>query len=62
MRYESAGQRCPHCRQSFRVLADEQGQHECPHCGFEPWWEQDEQDAEPDEAEPEGGLETGGKR
>jgi Zn ribbon nucleic-acid-binding protein len=43
MRYESAGQRCPKCRRSFRTLADEAGQHECPHCGYAPW-HVDEQD------------------
>jgi rRNA maturation endonuclease Nob1 len=46
MRYESSGQRCPKCRRSFRVLADESGQHECPSCGYAPWHvdEQDEDD------------------
>jgi Zn ribbon nucleic-acid-binding protein len=43
MRYKSAGQRCPKCRRSFRVLADESGQHECPSCGYAPW-HVDEQD------------------
>jgi ribosomal protein S27AE len=46
MRYESAGQRCPNCRRSFRALADESGQHECPSCGYAPWHvdEQEEDD------------------
>ena len=26
--------RCPHCRRGFRVMEDEDdGQHDCPHCG-----------------------------
>lgn len=31
---ESAVQRCPQCRCTFRVMADEQGTHPCPACGF----------------------------
>jgi len=34
--HESATQRCPECRRSFRVLADERGTHACPHCGYDP--------------------------
>jgi hypothetical protein len=33
---EGASQRCPRCRQSFRVLADEVGSHPCPRCGYFP--------------------------
>ena len=29
-------QRCPSCGHRFAVLDDEQGQHECPRCGFGP--------------------------
>ena len=29
--------RCPHCRRGFRVMEDEDdGQHDCPHCGYNP--------------------------
>ena len=37
----SATQRCPNCKRTFRVLEDEQGQHECPHCGYGPEDDQD---------------------
>jgi ribosomal protein S27AE len=47
MRHESAGQRCPKCRRSFRTLADEAGQHECPHCGYAPWLGDEQEDADP---------------
>ena len=33
---ESAVQRCPRCRTSFHVMADEAGMHACPRCGFGP--------------------------
>jgi Zn finger protein HypA/HybF involved in hydrogenase expression len=33
---ESASQRCPRCRKSFRTLADEVGDHPCPYCGYDP--------------------------
>jgi Zn ribbon nucleic-acid-binding protein len=32
--YPAAGQRCPRCRRRFRVLEDEIGMHDCPHCGY----------------------------
>ena len=35
-RYESAAQRCPRCRRSFKTLADEVGTHPCPRCGYFP--------------------------
>jgi Zn ribbon nucleic-acid-binding protein len=47
VRYESAGQRCPKCRRRFLTLADEVGQHECPHCGYAPWHEDEQEDADP---------------
>ena len=28
--------RCPRCTRSFRTLEDEQGMHDCPHCGCGP--------------------------
>lgn len=34
---ESAVQRCPVCRRTFRVLADEVDTHPCPFCGYAPW-------------------------
>lgn len=34
---ESATQRCPSCRRSFHVLADEIDSHPCPSCGYAPW-------------------------
>jgi hypothetical protein len=27
-------QRCPSCRSTFQVMADEAGMHACPRCGF----------------------------
>lgn len=35
-RYETASQKCPQCGMPFRVMADECGTHECPHCNFQP--------------------------
>lgn len=29
-----AGQLCPKCKTRFQVLDDEQGMHDCPHCGY----------------------------
>jgi hypothetical protein len=29
-------QTCPRCRRVFRVPPDEEGQHPCPGCGYEP--------------------------
>ncbi len=41
--------RCPQCRRSFRVLEDEDdGQHDCPHCGY---GAHDDDDEENDEDE-----------
>ncbi|MEW9697988.1 hypothetical protein [Paenibacillus sp. SI8] len=35
---ESATQRCPKCRRTFRVLADEVGDHDCPYgCNVFVW-------------------------
>ena len=28
--------RCPHCCRMFRTLEDEEGMHDCPHCGYGP--------------------------
>lgn len=28
--------RCPKCRYSYREMDDEQGQHDCPSCGYGP--------------------------
>ena len=28
--------RCPSCRRTFRTLPDEEGMHDCPHCGHSP--------------------------
>ena len=28
--------RCPACRRSFRTMEDEEGMHDCPHCGYFP--------------------------
>ena len=28
--------RCSHCRRTFRTLEDEEGMHDCPHCGYGP--------------------------
>ena len=28
--------RCPNCRRFFREMEDEQGMHDCPHCGYGP--------------------------
>lgn len=28
--------RCPRCRKGFATLEDEEGMHDCPHCGFGP--------------------------
>lgn len=33
---EVAAQRCPRCRRTFLVMADEQGMHACPSCGYGP--------------------------
>lgn len=41
-RYESATQRCPNCRHSFHVLADEIDTHPCPRCGYAPWAEKED--------------------
>lgn len=49
----SVGQRCPVCRKRFAVLADEAGQHACPHCGCAPYDEAGPED-EPEEAEEAG--------
>ena len=32
----SATCRCPACGRTFRVLADEYGDHSCPRCGHDP--------------------------
>lgn len=45
----AARQLCPKCRRGFQVLADEAGQHACPHCGY--GGEQDDEDTEEPEAE-----------
>ena len=29
--------RCPSCRRHFRTLDDEEGLHDCPFCGEEPY-------------------------
>ena len=29
-------QTCPRCRRRFNTLPDEEGQHPCPGCGYEP--------------------------
>jgi hypothetical protein len=34
MRRESATNRCPVCRYTFRTLDDEVGTHPCPRCGW----------------------------
>ena len=47
MHHDEVGQRCPRCRATFRVLADEYGMHECPRCGYHPSTHPDED--EPDE-------------
>jgi hypothetical protein len=39
--------RCPRCRRHFRTLEDEEGMHDCPHCGYGP------EDDEPEEPEAE---------
>lgn len=36
MERESATQTCPKCHQTFSVLADEEGQHPCWRCGYDP--------------------------
>lgn len=28
--------RCPKCRHQFRTMEDEEGQHDCPRCGYGP--------------------------
>ena len=28
--------RCPRCTRHFRTLEDEEGMHDCPHCGYWP--------------------------
>ena len=28
--------RCPRCKRHFRTLEDEEGMHDCPHCGYGP--------------------------
>lgn len=28
--------RCPRCTRHFRTLEDEEGMHDCPHCGYGP--------------------------
>ena len=40
---------CPRCRRVFRVPPDEEGQHPCPGCGYEPGMRLDEEDEEFDE-------------
>ena len=41
--------RCPHCRRGFRVMEDEDdGQHDCPHCGYNALDDRDEEDEEED--------------
>jgi PHP family Zn ribbon phosphoesterase len=40
---------CPRCRRRFNVLDDEEGQHPCPGCGYEPEMWLDEEDEEFDE-------------
>jgi ribosomal protein S27AE len=45
MELESSKQRCPRCHRRFVVLADEEGQHSCPYCGYSPW-ERDEDEGE----------------
>ncbi|QIW89343.1 hypothetical protein Gp_69 [Bacillus phage vB_Bacillus_1020A] len=34
MGLETATLRCPKCHKGFQVLADEQFDHGCPHCGY----------------------------
>lgn len=28
--------RCPACKHAFRTMDDEEGMHDCPHCGHSP--------------------------
>ena len=30
--------RCPNCKRHFREPPDEQGDHDCPHCGWQREW------------------------
>ncbi len=46
MERESATQRCPRCRRTFWVLADEAGSHPCPACGYAPWVDRDDETEE----------------
>lgn len=48
-----AGQRCPRCRRTFRVLDDEVGMHDCPSCGYTPYEEAESDDETPDDETPE---------
>ena len=47
--------RCIRCKKHYREPADEQGDHDCPHCGLRPeererWFrEPDEESEEPNE-------------
>lgn len=45
--------RCPKCHRHFRVLEDEEGMHDCPHCGFGPDDDRDDSDTDDAEAEHE---------
>ncbi len=47
---ESAFNRCPRCHKGFRTLDDEHGMHDCPHCGYA-GYEDDELDGRPEELE-----------
>lgn len=41
--------RCPSCRRSFRVMEDEDdGQHDCPFCGYSAHEEKEEEDERDD--------------
>lgn len=54
MPHEVARCRCPQCRCSFRVLADEIGMHACPRCGYDPYAtdeDEDEWDDCPDDSD-----------
>ena len=55
--YQSAGQRCPRCKRSFRVLEDEQGMHACPSCGYGPEDDEPEDDPEDDDDDDDEGPE-----
>ncbi len=46
---------CPRCKLTFRVLADESGEHECPRCH---WTPEEAQDEEEMDAQDEANKET----